>query len=366
MCIRDRVSTQSTGTKEPCTMLSVRFALPSTLRASVATSLHIIPAASFATTNMERSLSRTREALDRSKDSRERRKREIFESVVKRSPEKLSKIRADSESGVRAIFDQQVQSTAGEILEDKAEMMREAGHRAVIYFAQDTARLQECARMMMELRIGAVLAVDDNQNISGIVTERDFVKAVASTDKYPTVGSLMTPIQKLIHVGPDSGLGECLELMREHQIRHLPVLCEQAALETTRRRLAVAKSRLEVARHEVVSKKAGILDALGSHEGNRLCSEVEDNPAQYQQDQRPVVERFAQSLQGLELAREACQEVEARTQEFGITSAKENLLGVISVKDALITVTKAMLKPLAEYAEEERIREIEERVGYSE
>ena len=32
----------------------------------------------------------------------------------------------------------------------------------------------------------------------------------------------------------------------------------------------------------------------------------------------------------------------------------------------VVAVTKTMLKPLADYAEEERMKEIEERVGYSE
>lgn len=59
----------------------------------------------------------------------------------------------------------------------------------------------------------------------GILSERDFVKALATdTTKTSVVGDLMTPLSKMITVSVTTGVGECMELMRKHGIRHLPVM----------------------------------------------------------------------------------------------------------------------------------------------
>ena len=121
-----------------------------------------------------------------------------------------------------ASFNQQVTSTAGEILADKADMMREIGHESVAYFSLDTDSLQTCAQMMRNLKIGTAHLVDESESLRGIITERDFVKvardgiveldliAQAATDQFDSVGALMTPIAKLVHVGPERWAPLCL------------------------------------------------------------------------------------------------------------------------------------------------------------
>lgn len=62
-------------------------------------------------------------------------------------------------------------------------------------------------------------------SLVGILSERDFVKALATdTTKTSVVGDLMTPLSKMITVSVTTGVGECMELMRKHGIRHLPVM----------------------------------------------------------------------------------------------------------------------------------------------
>ncbi len=69
------------------------------------------------------------------------------------------------------------------------------------------------------------------------MTERDFVKALATEVQPGTravsetllVSDVMTPADKLVWGTPRHPVGDCMDLMREHGIRHLPVVCEDTA-----------------------------------------------------------------------------------------------------------------------------------------
>ncbi|KAA8499642.1 CBS domain-containing protein CBSX3, mitochondrial [Porphyridium purpureum] len=61
----------------------------------------------------------------------------------------------------------------------------------------------------------------------GIVTERDYLCKVSLLNrsaKSTLVSQIMTPADKLVTVTPNTSAGECIRLMRDHSIRHLPVL----------------------------------------------------------------------------------------------------------------------------------------------
>ena len=82
----------------------------------------------------------------------------------------------------------------------------------------------EALRVMAEHDIGAV-AVLDGEKLVGIFTERDYARKVvligrASRDS--AVRDIMT--QKVMCVAPDRPVNECMALMTEHRLRHLPVL----------------------------------------------------------------------------------------------------------------------------------------------
>ncbi len=83
--------------------------------------------------------------------------------------------------------------------------------------------LLECAKIMSEKHVGAVV-VKDNLHSIGILTEQDIVrKAVAkgaSTDE--SVKSFMET--KLITITPDADIYDALIKMRDNNIRHLPVV----------------------------------------------------------------------------------------------------------------------------------------------
>ncbi len=82
----------------------------------------------------------------------------------------------------------------------------------------------EALQLMAEKNIGALLVVDADKLI-GILSERDYARKVAlegKSSRKTLVEEIMT--QTVASVGPDQTIQECMELMTEKHIRHLPVL----------------------------------------------------------------------------------------------------------------------------------------------
>jgi len=79
--------------------------------------------------------------------------------------------------------------------------------------------------LMAENNIGAVLVTDRSGRVSGIFSERDFVRKIivkGRNSETARVAELMTADP--IAVGPEASLGECMTLMTDHKFRHLPVM----------------------------------------------------------------------------------------------------------------------------------------------
>lgn len=85
------------------------------------------------------------------------------------------------------------------------------------------ATVYDAARKMIEANVGAMLVSTDGR-ISGIVTERDYLRRVTlegRADKETPVREIMS--SPLIVVSPETTVEECMSLMTERRIRHLPV-----------------------------------------------------------------------------------------------------------------------------------------------
>ncbi|NNE98546.1 MAG: CBS domain-containing protein [Pyrinomonadaceae bacterium] len=79
-------------------------------------------------------------------------------------------------------------------------------------------------RLMADKKIGALLIME-NDNLVGIVSERDYARKVilkgrASNDT--PVKDIMT--RKIIYATPENSVEDCMELMTKKRVRHLPVL----------------------------------------------------------------------------------------------------------------------------------------------
>jgi CBS domain-containing protein len=88
--------------------------------------------------------------------------------------------------------------------------------------AQDTPVL-EMIRLMAEQHIGSVLVMKGN-DLLGIATERDYARKVILQGR----SSADTPVSVIMSspvacVTPDHSINDCMELMTDRHIRHLPV-----------------------------------------------------------------------------------------------------------------------------------------------
>jgi CBS domain-containing protein len=92
---------------------------------------------------------------------------------------------------------------------------------AVIDQSDDT--LAEAAGKMWKQQTGSLLVMEED-DLVGILTERDILKAVATGSKLneTRVSEVMT--KDLITVGPQATLREAAKIMADRWIRHLPVV----------------------------------------------------------------------------------------------------------------------------------------------
>jgi signal-transduction protein with cAMP-binding, CBS, and nucleotidyltransferase domain len=84
--------------------------------------------------------------------------------------------------------------------------------------------VSEATRLMAEKDVGALMVLDGDRLV-GIVTERDLARKIAIAGRDPaatTVREIMS--ERVLYVRPDHTLDECMALMTERHIRHLPVI----------------------------------------------------------------------------------------------------------------------------------------------
>ncbi len=92
---------------------------------------------------------------------------------------------------------------------------------AVIDQLDDT--LEAAARKMWEQQTGSLLVMD-GEDLVGIVTERDVLKAAATGQPLSETRISQVMSKDLVTVGPGTSLREAAKVMADRWIRHLPVL----------------------------------------------------------------------------------------------------------------------------------------------
>jgi CBS domain-containing protein len=92
---------------------------------------------------------------------------------------------------------------------------------AVIDHSDDT--LAEAARKMWKQQTGSLLVMDGD-DLVGILTERDILKAVASGARVEEVRISEVMSKDVLTVGPQASLREAAKIMADRWIRHLPVV----------------------------------------------------------------------------------------------------------------------------------------------
>ena len=93
-----------------------------------------------------------------------------------------------------------------------------------VYTITPTASVFDAVKLMAEKSIGALVVTADDQ-VVGIITERDYARKIilmARSSKDTPVRDIMT--SAVMYVRPDQASEECMVLMTENRLRHLPVM----------------------------------------------------------------------------------------------------------------------------------------------
>jgi CBS domain-containing protein len=104
-----------------------------------------------------------------------------------------------------------------------SEILKTKTERAV-HTIGPTASALEAAHLMAQKKIGGLLVVDGDQ-IIGIVTERDYAHKLVPMGRAPgdtPVRDIMS--SPVMYVRPQHTSSECMALMTENRLRHLPVV----------------------------------------------------------------------------------------------------------------------------------------------
>jgi CBS domain-containing protein len=107
-------------------------------------------------------------------------------------------------------------ATVSQILKSKSDQ--------AVHTIAPTASVYDSIKLMAEKNIGALMVLEGGK-IVGLVTERDYARKVvlmAKSSKETPVREIMT--SQVMYVRPEQTSEECMALMTENRVRHLPVL----------------------------------------------------------------------------------------------------------------------------------------------
>ncbi|MFY0254995.1 CBS domain-containing protein [Chitinophaga sp. 30R24] len=108
-------------------------------------------------------------------------------------------------------------------------ILQTKGH--VVYSINPDSTVFEALEMLVDKNVGALTVVDTNGQFLGILSERDYARRVilkGRVSKETLIREIMT--EHPITVTEDNTIEQCMELMTDKRIRHLPVVDAQQRL----------------------------------------------------------------------------------------------------------------------------------------
>lgn len=109
-------------------------------------------------------------------------------------------------------------TTIGQLLREKGNKIHSVGPDSSVY---------EAVRKMAEEDIGSLLVMEGDK-IVGIITERHYARNVVlkgRTSPATRVRDIME--HRVLYAKPDQSVEECMAIMTDKRVRHLPVIEEQ-------------------------------------------------------------------------------------------------------------------------------------------
>ena len=106
--------------------------------------------------------------------------------------------------------------SAAQILKSKPEQ--------IVHTVTPSTSVFDAVKLMAEKNIGALLVMEDVK-IVGIITERDYARKIVligRSSKETPVRDIMTSTVMYVH--PNQTNEECMALMTDNRLRHLPVM----------------------------------------------------------------------------------------------------------------------------------------------
>jgi CBS domain-containing protein len=111
----------------------------------------------------------------------------------------------------------EIAGSVGGILASKGSAVWSIAPNAIVF---------DAIQLMAEKNVGALPVVEDGKLV-GIISERDYTRKVilkGKSSKETPIKDIMT--QELLTVRPSDSISECMHLMTDKRVRHLPVIEE--------------------------------------------------------------------------------------------------------------------------------------------
>ncbi len=109
----------------------------------------------------------------------------------------------------------QLTDTVSRVLQQKGSQAWSVSPDALVY---------DAIALMAEKGVGALLVLSEGKLV-GIISERDYARKIVLQGKSSTKTAVKEIMNSpVIFVSPDQTVADCMKLMTEHRIRHLPIV----------------------------------------------------------------------------------------------------------------------------------------------
>ncbi len=104
-----------------------------------------------------------------------------------------------------------------------SDVLKQKGSEDV-WWVEPNATVFDAIKMMSERHVGALLVMSDGK-LAGLISERDYARRVdlegKSSERTQVMEIMTSPV---VFVAPDRSVGECMRIMTDSRIRHLPIV----------------------------------------------------------------------------------------------------------------------------------------------